>query len=227
MRHQSFSKASFLGVATEIRFRIYHYVFQEPKVVINLERGRGNTHEASGRYSTNVISDFYNNAITQINTRVRSEALTHLHRSTALILLLRCGRKSEGLPLEVLPAGLLGDLRRVSLHVDLIRGLPIEDLKSLECVSIRWAIHIEDEQLMSDNRLSENLLRGLIVKYAAQKASRWTGKGDLAMLQRRLKSRARKVQVLWSCVMSRSSFRTGCFRVSQSRAATTAFADTC
>ena len=194
-----FSKASLLGMAPEIRLRIYQCVFHESKVLITLDSDK--TRE----YSRNLTS--YHYAITQVNSLLRRESLTLLRMSTTLFI------RTEDIfcndaHLSCLPHGLPPSIDRISVDDTAVNSLPLDELTNLKCVSVRF-------MRIAFRNQDESTLNGRILKTVTEVAAHGFFDDGVAEFRHQLAAKNKSIRTLctvflWPASGTGESTRVSC-----------------
>lgn len=201
LNSQPVPRASLLRVAPEIRLRIYQYVFDQSRIILDIACERtddyGNIH-----LGQDMIMNSFENAVTQVSTMTRWESFLLLQASTILFIRSNTTLFDKDLELEFLPHGPLARLRRMVVDFDLVELLPVAELKSLEYINVTFGnltlSHVTDDRLLEDNKASETTMHQLILKKVQKEIEESEIREGIAKFRQRVMSHANKVTLLWS-----------------------------
>ncbi len=196
-------EASLLGVAPEIRLRIFNYVLAGSKILVIL----GPHYLSEAEWPVDKDTASYAKAITQVNSVLRREALDLLNASTTLCL--RCitlwnqdELYLDNLLRDLLGRGILERVKNIFVTHCLLDSLPLEKLTSLRRVVLGWRIFTDEEKLLEDNNFVDAALKDLILDQVGLEVSEGRMGRALNEFRRKLAQQSRSIQCIWKVMFS-------------------------
>ena len=175
-------QASLLGIAAEVRQRIFYYVFKGSKILVTLVGSNASAiddpsfHSLSKPFHWKVqgdLTDYYDN-LTKVNRSVRAESLDILHNSTTMFISKKL-EKSRGenqvstvscfdIDLSSIPVRFRSKMKSLHLTLDITSDMRFEYLRSLDIVCLQRLLWTDEKALLEESSMEQTKLHELILK---------------------------------------------------------------